>query len=83
MDIVRYIHAADLHLDTPFLGLAREAAQSGHLSRIMQDATFTALEPSASGCTLPSIATKPFNGPVTIHRQARSWLQRSVTSKRG
>lgn len=44
MDIVRYIHAADLHLDTPFLGLAREAAQSGHLSRIMQDATFTALE---------------------------------------
>lgn len=44
MDIVRYIHAADLHLDTPFQGLAREAAQSGHLSRIMQDATFTALE---------------------------------------
>lgn len=44
MDIVRYIHAADLHLDTPFQGLAREAAQSGHLSRLMQDATFTALE---------------------------------------
>lgn len=44
MDIVRYIHAADLHLDTPFQGLAREAAQSGHLSRLMQEATFTALE---------------------------------------
>lgn len=44
MDIVRYIHAADLHLDTPFQGLAREAARSGHLSRLMQEATFTALE---------------------------------------
>lgn len=44
MDIVRYIHAADLHLDTPFQGLAREAARSGHLSRLMQDSTFTALE---------------------------------------
>ena len=44
MDIVRYIHAADLHLDTPFQGLARETAQNGHLSRLMQEATFTALE---------------------------------------
>lgn len=44
MDIVRYIHAADLHLDTPFQGLAREAARNGHLSRLMQEATFTALE---------------------------------------
>ena len=44
MDVVRYIHAADLHLDTPFLGLARETAQGEHLARLLREATFTALE---------------------------------------
>lgn len=44
MDIIRYIHAADLHLDTPFQGLCREAARSGHLARLLHEATFTALE---------------------------------------
>lgn len=44
MDIVRYIHAADLHLDTPFRGLSREAAQGGHLAQLLHDATFKALE---------------------------------------
>lgn len=43
MDI-RYIHAADLHLDTPFLGLARVASGDGRLSRLLQEATFTALD---------------------------------------
>lgn len=44
MDAVRYIHAADLHLDTPFQGLSREAAQEGHLTRLLQNAAGTALE---------------------------------------
>ena len=44
MDIVRYIHAADLHLDTPFRGLSREATQGGHLAQLLHDATFKALE---------------------------------------
>lgn len=44
MDAIRYIHAADLHLDTPFQGLSRETAQGGHLARLLHDATFTALE---------------------------------------
>lgn len=44
MDIVRYVHAADLHLDTPFQGLSRELVREGQLSRLMQDATFTALD---------------------------------------
>ena len=44
MDAIRYIHAADLHLDTPFQGLVREAAQEGSLVRLMQEATFTALD---------------------------------------
>ncbi|MBQ9451989.1 MAG: DNA repair exonuclease [Desulfovibrio sp.] len=43
MDI-RYIHAADLHLDTPFLGLSRLAAGGGRLTKLLQEATFTALE---------------------------------------
>lgn len=44
MDEIRYIHAADLHLDTPFLGLAHETAHGGRLARLLHEATFTALE---------------------------------------
>ncbi len=44
MDAVRYIHAADLHLDTPFQGLSREAAREGHLTRLLQNAAGAALE---------------------------------------
>lgn len=43
MNSVRYIHAADLHLDTPFQGLSRESA-AGRPARLLQNATFTALE---------------------------------------
>ena len=28
MDAIRYIHAADLHLDTPFQGLSRETVKA-------------------------------------------------------
>ncbi|MDR2696710.1 MAG: DNA repair exonuclease [Deltaproteobacteria bacterium] len=42
---IRYIHAADLHLDAAFAGLSREASpQSGHLARLLHQATFTAME---------------------------------------
>lgn len=44
MDGIRYIHAADLHLDTPFQGLSRTAAQGEHLARLLQEATFKAME---------------------------------------
>ena len=44
MDGIRYIHAADLHLDTPFQGLSRSAAQGAHLARLLQEATFKAME---------------------------------------
>lgn len=44
MDGIRYIHAADLHLDTPFQGLSRTASQGGHLARLLQEATFRAME---------------------------------------
>lgn len=44
MDEIRYIHAADLHLDTPFRGLGKEAAAGGHLERYLHQAPFTALE---------------------------------------
>lgn len=44
MDGIRYIHAADLHLDTPFQGLSRTAAQGGHLARLLQEATFKAMD---------------------------------------
>ncbi|MDE5878922.1 MAG: DNA repair exonuclease [Desulfovibrio sp.] len=44
MDEIRYIHAADLHLDTPFRGIAQETAQGGRLARLLHDATFVALE---------------------------------------
>lgn len=43
MDI-RYIHAADLHLDTPFMGLSRLPVGDGRLGRLLQEATFTAME---------------------------------------
>lgn len=42
MQPVRFVHAADLHLDTAFPGLAREV--SPDLARDLRDATFTALE---------------------------------------
>lgn len=42
---VRYIQAADLHLDAAFRGLAREAASTGaDITQILHQATFTALE---------------------------------------
>lgn len=43
MSEIRYIHAADLHLDTPFSGLARENANE-HIAKMLKDATFTALD---------------------------------------
>lgn len=44
MDEIRYIHAADLHLDTPFRGLVQETTQGGRLAQLLHDATFIALE---------------------------------------
>ena len=44
MDGIRYIHAADLHLDTPFQGLTRTASQGAHLARLLQEATFKAMD---------------------------------------
>jgi len=42
---IRYIHAADLHLDAVFAGLSREASpQSGQVARLLRQATFTAME---------------------------------------
>ena len=41
---VRYIHAADLHLDAVFAGLVREIQQSGQLDHLLYQATFTAME---------------------------------------
>lgn len=42
---VRYIHAADLHLDAAFRGLSREATSAGaDVARTLHRATFTALE---------------------------------------
>jgi exonuclease SbcD len=43
MNSLRYIHAADLHLDTPFLGLSRTDAGEA-LQAQLRDATFTALQ---------------------------------------
>ena len=40
---VRYIHAADLHLDAAFRGISREAS-GGSLAARLRGATFTALE---------------------------------------
>ncbi|MCH5277865.1 MAG: DNA repair exonuclease [Desulfovibrionaceae bacterium] len=48
MPSVRFVHAADLHLDTAFPGLAREV--SPELARDLRDATFTALERLVSLC---------------------------------
>ena len=50
MDEIRYIHAADLHLDTPFRGLAQETGQGGRLARLLHDATFVAFERLVSLC---------------------------------
>lgn len=48
MQPVRFIHAADLHLDTAFPGLVRQV--SSELSRRLREATFTALERLVSLC---------------------------------
>ena len=48
MPSVRFVHAADLHLDTAFPGLARDV--SPDLARELRDATFTALERLVALC---------------------------------
>ena len=39
---LRFVHAADLHLDSPFLGLAGSAPES--VARTLRDATFAAYD---------------------------------------
>lgn len=48
MQAVRFVHAADLHLDTAFPGMAREV--SPDLARELRDATFTTLERLVALC---------------------------------
>jgi len=48
MHPVRFVHAADLHLDTAFSGLARDI--SPHLAAHLHEATFTALDRLVSLC---------------------------------
>ncbi len=48
MPPVRFIHAADLHLDTAFPGLARQV--SPDLARRLREATFVALERLVTLC---------------------------------
>lgn len=43
MPEIRYVHAADLHLDSSFAGISRENA-SPDLAKRLQESTFTALE---------------------------------------
>lgn len=50
MDGIKYIHAADLHLDAPFRGLGRETAIGNNLGRMLREATFTALNRLVSLC---------------------------------
>lgn len=40
---IKYIHAADLHLDTPFTGLMRDN-NFNRLGKLLKEATFTALD---------------------------------------
>lgn len=44
MEEIRYIHAADLHLDAPFQGISRETAQGAQLKNMLREATFAALD---------------------------------------
>lgn len=53
MRTVRFIHAADLHLDAAFAGISREAGPT--LSRSLHNATFVALERLIALC----LAEKP------------------------
>ena len=43
MPRIRFAHAADLHLDSPFKGL--RAAAPGHVADALCEATLTAVEP--------------------------------------
>lgn len=48
MEVIRFVHAADLHLDAVFPGIAREAP--AELVRIVRDSTFIALERLTALC---------------------------------
>lgn len=51
MDKVRYIHAADLHLDSPFQGLSDERGRGDdRLAKGLRDSTFRALDNLAALC---------------------------------
>ena len=42
MSRIRFVHAADLHLDSPFIGI--KAAAPDNVARSLHDATFAAYE---------------------------------------
>lgn len=48
MKEVRYIHAADLHLDTPFAGISRDLSPAA--GKLLKRATFDALDTLATLC---------------------------------
>ncbi|MBO4336228.1 MAG: DNA repair exonuclease [Desulfovibrio sp.] len=50
MKAIRYIHASDLHLDAPFLGISQRLPNGQRLTQKLHDATFTALSRLESLC---------------------------------
>lgn len=44
METIRYIHAADLHLDAPFRGLCGEIGENSRLAGQVRDCTYAALD---------------------------------------
>lgn len=44
MDEIRYIHAADLHLDASFVGIKKGIPQGSRLAAMLHEATFRALD---------------------------------------
>lgn len=55
MDAIRYIHAADLHLETPFAGIAKRGSPDPVLKNLLIASTFRALDRLVDLC----IAEKP------------------------
>ena len=65
MKAIRYIHASDLHLDAPFLGISQRMPNGARLAQKLHEATFTALSRLENLCLEQNVDFLVLTGDLT------------------
>ncbi len=65
MKAIRYLHASDLHLDAPFLGICQRLPNCERLNQKLHDASFTALSRLESLCLEQQVDFLVLTGDLT------------------